>query len=72
MKRYQEIGCPQYRKTDLVKNGYRENGTQRYHSKNCKKSFQKDYSYQACTPGIKDKIDAQILIIVVDRILHEC
>jgi transposase-like protein len=61
MKQYQEIGCPQCKKTDLVKNGHSENGTQRYRCKSCKKSFQQDYSYQAWTPGMKDKIDEQIL-----------
>ena len=61
MKQYQEIPCPQCGLTDLVKNGHSENGTQRYRCKSCKKSFQQEYSYQAWTPGMKDKIDDQIV-----------
>lgn len=43
------------------KNGHSENGTQRYRCKSCKKSFQLDYSYLAWKPGMKEKIDEQIL-----------
>jgi transposase-like protein len=61
MKQYQEIGCPRCHKTDLVKNGRSSNGTQRYCCKSCKKNFRQDYSYKAWEPGMKDKIDEQIL-----------
>lgn len=61
MKQYQEINCPACKKTDLVKNGHSGNGTQRYRCKGCKKSFQQAYSYLAWEPGMKDKIDKQIL-----------
>ncbi len=61
MKQYQEIKCRYCKNTDLVKNGHSENGTQRYRCKACKKSFQQDYSYHAWKPGMKEKIDEQIL-----------
>lgn len=61
MKHYEKIACPSCERTDLVKNGHSENGTQRYRCKSCKKSFQQDYSYRAWQSGMKDKIDDQIL-----------
>lgn len=61
MNHYKKIACPHCENTDLVKNSHSANGTQRYHCKGCKKSFRKDYSYKACEPGMKDKIDDQIL-----------
>ena len=61
MKQYQKICCPNCKKTDLVKNGHSKTGAQRYRCKSCKKSFQQAYSYRAWEPGMKDKIDEQIL-----------
>ena len=61
MQHYKKLSCPSCDKTDIVKNGHSENGTQRYRCKTCKKSFQIDYSYQAWQPDMKEKIDAQIL-----------
>lgn len=61
MKQYQEIHCPYCQCTDLVKNGHSENGTQRYRCKECKKTFQPNYTNRAWEPGMKDKIDEQIL-----------
>ena len=61
MKQYSKITCPQCNKDDLVKNGHSENGTQRYHCKSCKKSFQLDYSYNAWRPGVKEQIETQTL-----------
>lgn len=61
MKHYKEIVCPSCKSTDLVKNGHSKKGTQRYRCKSCKKSFQADYSYRAWEPGMKAKIDSQIL-----------
>jgi len=61
MKQYQEISCPNCQKTDLVKNGRSQNGTQRYRCKSCKTSFRQEYTYRAWEPGMKDKIDEQIL-----------
>ena len=61
MNQYQQIVCPSCDCTDLVKNGHDKNGTQRYRCKGCKKSFRLDYSYRAWEPGMKEKIDEQIL-----------
>ena len=59
MKQYQQVFCPNCESDDLVKNGHRENGTQRYRCKSCSKSFQTDYTYNAWKPGVKDQIDEQ-------------
>lgn len=41
MKQYIQIWCPFLsQRDDLVKNGHRENGTQRYRCKACRKSVQ--------------------------------
>jgi transposase-like protein len=61
MKQYKEIFCPNCNKTDLVKNGRSKNGAQRYRCNSCKKSFRLDYTYKAWEPGMKEKIDKQIL-----------
>jgi transposase-like protein len=61
MKQYQEIYCPSCESGDLVKNGRSKNGAQRYRCNSCKKSFRLDYTYKAWEPGMKDKIDEQIL-----------
>ena len=61
MKHYQQIHCPNCQSTNLVKNGRSQNGAQRYCCKSCKKNFRLDYTYNACKPGMKEKIDEQIL-----------
>jgi len=40
----------------LVKNGHRPNGEQRWRCNVCKKSFQRDYRYNANKPGVKEQI----------------
>ena len=52
----QIIQCPRCTGTDLQKNGKSTNGVQRYFCKLCKKNFRLDYCYNACKPGIKEKI----------------
>lgn len=61
MKHYKIISCPSCKATNLKKNGRSSKGTQRYLCKSCKKSFREHYSYNACKPGMKEKIDKQIL-----------
>jgi len=61
MNHYQQIVCPHCQHTDLVKNGRSKVGAQRYRCKGCHKTFQLDYSYRAWEPGVKEKIDDQIL-----------
>ncbi|MCL4119674.1 UNVERIFIED_CONTAM: hypothetical protein GTU68_028933 [Idotea baltica] len=61
MTQYKVIECPYCACTDLVKNGRCSSGTQRYVCKACKKCFRLDYVNRACEPGMKDKIDNQIL-----------
>jgi transposase-like protein len=52
----QAIHCPSCDKTDLRKNGKCTNGAQRYFCKSCQKQIRLTYSYNACKPGIKEKI----------------
>ena len=64
MTHYQSIECPRCNGTDICKNGRSENGTQRWRclNKSCSTaSFQLSYKYNAHKPGVKDKIDEQIL-----------
>ena len=56
MKHTQEIICPYCFVSDLVKNGYSENGTQRWRCNRCRKSFQLEYRYNARKQGIKGQI----------------
>lgn len=55
------ITCPSCQGEDLVKNGHSRNGTQRWRCNQCRKSFQRDYTYVAHRPGIKEQIDQQTL-----------
>jgi transposase-like protein len=41
---------------DLVENGHRENGGQRWRCNTCRKSFQLNYRYDAGKQGIKEQI----------------
>lgn len=61
MKQFVSIHCPSCKGEDLVKNGHRENGTQRYRCKQCRRSFQWDDRYTAWAPGTKDHITEQTL-----------
>jgi transposase-like protein len=56
MEHTETILCPHCGSSDLQKNGKSANGTQRWYCKECKKYFQREYRYNAYTPGIKDKI----------------
>ena len=61
MKQFVQIHCPSCENDDLVKNGHREHGTQRYRCKHCRRSVQWDYCYKAWEPGIKEHITDQTL-----------
>ena len=50
------ISCPSCNGQDIVKNGHSENYTQRWRCNICKKSFQREYTYNARKPGVKDQI----------------
>ena len=56
-----DICCPNCNCNNIVKNGHRPNGDQRWRCKQCKKSFQVEYRYNANYPGIFQKIENQIL-----------
>jgi transposase-like protein len=56
MVHYQTIHCFNCQGTDLQKNGKCPCGTQRWYCKGCKKYFRLDYHYNACKPGVKEKI----------------
>ena len=52
-----QVACIQCRQTQgVVKNGKAESGQQRYLCRNCKKSFQLEYIYNANQPGTHDQI----------------
>lgn len=53
---YAEVKCIDCGSTEVIKFGKRANGHQRYRCKSCKKTFQLEYTYKACEPGIKEKI----------------
>ena len=53
---YVEVKCIDCGSTEVIKFGKRANGHQRYRCKSCKKTFQLEYTYKACEPGIKEKI----------------
>jgi transposase-like protein len=56
MKHYNVIVCTHCGSDDLVKNGHRKDGTQRWHCNKCKKYFQYEFHYNACKPGVKEQI----------------
>jgi len=52
-----DVRCPYCEKTDSVKNhGYGKSGHQRYSCQSCKRTFQLDYAYRACQPGMKAQV----------------
>ena len=42
--------------THVIKHGKHPCGAQRYRCVECRKTFSLDYIYEACKPGIKEKI----------------
>ena len=50
------IKCRYCGSTNLVKNGHNPENKQRCLCKDCKKTFQIDYSYNACKDEVKPKI----------------
>lgn len=50
------IKCPQCESTKIVKKGI-QYGNQRYKCKDCKKSFQLEYNYNAYKPEVREKIE---------------
>jgi transposase-like protein len=56
MKHIELIHCPHCGGSDLQKNGHSENHTQRWYCKECKKSFQQTYRYNAHKKGVKEQI----------------
>ena len=61
MKHFIQQHCPHCNGGDIVKNGRRSNGTQRWLCNICKKSFQFEYKTIGKSLGIKDKIDSMLL-----------
>jgi transposase-like protein len=51
------INCPNCPSQDIVKNGHRSNGDQRWRCNKCKKSFQLSYRYNANKQGIAEQIE---------------
>ncbi|HHP7231271.1 MAG TPA: IS1 family transposase [Xenococcaceae cyanobacterium] len=53
------VKCPHCHSTDIVKNGFSGEGKQRYlcHNEECpRRTFMRDYTYNACKPEVKQKI----------------
>ncbi len=61
MKQYIEIICRYRGADDLVKNGRGENGMRRCRRSGCGRSFQREYTYNAWKPGVKEQIEKQTL-----------
>ncbi|MGL9751110.1 MAG: IS1 family transposase [Symbiopectobacterium sp.] len=52
-----DVRCPFCEQTASVKNTvYGKSGHQRYRYQSCKRTFQLDYSYCACQPGMTDQL----------------
>ena len=52
-----DVKCPFCGQADPVKkHGYAKRGHQRYRCQSCKRTFQLDYAYRACQPGMKEQI----------------
>jgi IS1 family transposase/transposase-like protein len=59
MKCYQEVACPNCRCSHIMKSGKNAQNIQRYRCKNsaCPTiTFMLDYCYNACVPGVKEKV----------------
>jgi len=53
---YIEIKCVSCESTEVIKHGKGPNGLQRYRCKSCLKTFQLEYKYKACVPGVRERI----------------
>jgi insertion element IS1 protein InsB len=53
---YQEVSCPHCHRTSVNKRGFSAVGIQRYWCKRCHRTFQTQYRYNACKPGVNDQI----------------
>ena len=55
---YEKVLCVFCGSDAVVKNGKSSVGVQRYHCREngCHKTFQRTYGYQACIPGMKERI----------------
>jgi transposase-like protein len=56
MEHKQNILCPHCGSKNLQKNGHRANGTQNWRCNECRKSFQREYRYNARKQGVKEQI----------------
>jgi len=54
---YQIVKCRYCESDQLIKSGT-QNGHQRLKCKNCKRSFQMTYTYEANKPGVTEKIES--------------
>lgn len=52
---FQEVLCPHCQRS-VNKRGFTPKGVQRYYCPHCHRSFQTQYCYNACKPGMKDLI----------------
>ena len=57
----EEISCPCCSSNNLQKNGKSISGIQRWHCKTCNKYFQREFLYNACTPGVREKVPEMAL-----------
>jgi IS1 family transposase/transposase-like protein len=55
------IECPHCKSNEVTKFGMSSTGKQRYNCNNCKKTFQREYSYTACNPSTRSKIYFQTI-----------
>ena len=55
------IECPSYKSTDVKKNGTSTAKAQHYLCKACKKTFQRDFKYEAYDPSTRSKIYFQTI-----------
>ena len=55
------VECPHCKGIEVDKHGKSSVGKQRYYCKNCKTTFQLDYSYNACSPSICSQIYFQTI-----------
>jgi transposase len=52
-----DVKCPFCEQTESVKkHGQGKTGHQRYRCQLCRRTFQLDYAYRACQPGMKEQI----------------
>ncbi len=71
-----DVRCPFCEQTDPVKkHGHGKSGHQRYRCQTCKRTFQLDYAYRACQPGMKEQIvdgnDSNLLIVFYVQIMPD-